>query len=234
MKRGFMFGVSLCVIGVLGSGCGGKLTGLSADAHFFSAMMQNGGDQRLIQAKVLWDVGWGQVLGHKTFQSYLETIPPPPGFLAEEEAEFPMLVLVDARLPLVTACRLTAVACPEEVTKYGERLAPLPSSTTTIEWRLRTGGVYWIRVNLEPKTAGASALEVAQRLSHDGLSAFEGIALFAQDRTVIQDRFLNLAGGLVGRERIACLGFQRGLPNLRWNNSNYPAPHFVTPLRIDR
>ncbi|MCI0479515.1 hypothetical protein L0Y59_03140, partial [Candidatus Uhrbacteria bacterium] len=54
-------------------------------------------DPRAVQAKVLWDKGFGRESGCRSFQDYLATIPEIPPELVDDDPRFPLLVLVDDR-----------------------------------------------------------------------------------------------------------------------------------------
>jgi hypothetical protein len=70
-------------------------------------------DPRLVQAKRLWDKGWGRELGFETFDDYLATIPEIPDFLAADDPELPLLFLADPRLGLTRSCQLLGVRYTE-------------------------------------------------------------------------------------------------------------------------
>ena len=70
-------------------------------------------DPRLIQAKVLWDKGFGRELGFKTFKSYLATIPMIPVSLLADDPNLPLLRLVDPRLGIAKACKLFGIKFEE-------------------------------------------------------------------------------------------------------------------------
>ena len=86
-------------------------------------------DIRIIQAKKLWDLGYGRELGIDSFDAYLVVIPSVPASLIAENPEFPLLVLVDPRLGYTKSCRLAVLKFSE----YGntdETLVPFDARHT--------------------------------------------------------------------------------------------------------
>jgi hypothetical protein len=92
-----------------------SLTGIRAEVQELIQRLTSGGvspesdDPRLIQAKRLWDKGWGRELGLDNFEAYLATIPEIPEFLLEDDPELPLLFLADPRLGLARSCQLLGV-----------------------------------------------------------------------------------------------------------------------------
>jgi hypothetical protein len=66
-------------------------------------------DLRHIQAKRLWDRGFGRELEFDSFDTYLATIPEIPARLLEDDPELPLLSLADPRLGLIKACELIGI-----------------------------------------------------------------------------------------------------------------------------
>jgi len=165
-------------------------------------------DQRIVQARDLWDAGWGAVTGTPTFADYLATIPEVPSLLRPPNPDFPFLVLVDARVSLFTACHLMGVT-------------PTGNQHTIQMKALHTKGqVYWMRCHdgarYADKTIGQA--EHAFSAIETGLSAQEGIAFFVQNPTLLKTTYLDLPGTPhEGYEQSsACLGIWKGRAELRW------------------
>lgn len=64
---------------------------------------------RCMQAKCLWDKGFGLALGMRSFDDYLKTIPEIPESLHKHDSLFEYLSLADPRLNLVMACALIRI-----------------------------------------------------------------------------------------------------------------------------
>jgi len=128
-------------------------------------------DVRAVQAKVLWDKGWGKELGYGTFSDYLATIPEAPPFPEKYDERFPILTLVDARPGIGTSCDLAWVGHGDD-TDY----ADFESAES------RDRKVYWIRCQDGQRNHGRNVLDCRRSFATDerGLTPTEGVALFAQ------------------------------------------------------
>ena len=95
------------------------LPGLSVEFQAFINTYKDGAkalksnDPRLIQAKVLWDKGFGRELNIDSFERYLATIPEIPTSLLAEDSALPLLRLVDPRLGLTKTCELFGIKFKE-------------------------------------------------------------------------------------------------------------------------
>ena len=98
--------------------------GLGAELQAFFRQVTSGGvagksgDPRVIQAKRLWDRGFGCELELESFDAYLATIPQIPEGLLGDDPELPLLSLADPRLALTKACRLIGI--PHEELGYSD------------------------------------------------------------------------------------------------------------------
>lgn len=122
-------------------------TGLRRELQAFIRQVTSGGvagksdDPRVIQAKILWDLGFGRELKIDSFDSYLATIPEIPTSLLAHNPELPLLVLVDPRLRYVKSCRLAGLKYEE----YGwtdETLVPVDDRHA-----LASDTPYWVRAH---------------------------------------------------------------------------------------
>lgn len=168
----------------------------------------NIGDIRIAQARILWNLGWGIELGYTSFEDFLATVPGLPKWPDEYKTHFDQAILVYApdKLSLVTACHLTGISVARNV----DNVVPYYSFQEKRE-------VYWIYCQSGRRHCRKSAQYCRKSCAkfEIGLSAFEGVSLFAQDRSV-----------LCGKSR----GEPLGLPgSTRENHSNQ-----VAYLRIDR
>ena len=171
--------------------------------------MRSGGDDRIRQATILWEKGWGRELGVASLEAYLATIPPVPEWPVDWTVRFDRTVLVDARLALTTSCRLAGLGFPGN----DSTLVPFDPAKTL-------SGVYWMcchdgrrNRNKAPRDCRASFAS-----AEVGLTDIEGVAIYAQDPTVIEGHYMDLPGSVRAehRESVACLGLWDGRPGLDW------------------
>ncbi|MBI2483245.1 hypothetical protein HYV74_03660 [Candidatus Uhrbacteria bacterium] len=147
-------------------------------------------DPRRAQAKALWDKGWGRELGCKKFEDYLASIPEIPIFPNGYTVRFPHLVLVDQRITLTRACQLLGVKFDGNDQTFVP-YDPARAVTTQVSWaRCQDGRVYNDRKPIDCRT------EFAAKGDEFGLSAFEGISLYAQHPEVIDGHCMDLPGSV--------------------------------------
>lgn len=167
---------------------------------------------RLVQARRLWDQGFGKELGMTDFATYCQGIPAVPVALLAADPEFPILLLVDARVSVAAATRLLGISMKgNEQTEHMKELK-------------ETTAAYWIRCQEGIRYRGQSVKETETGLSgsEQGLSLREGIALVARHRSVIESQYLDLPGSLhEGFDNsTACLGIwdEKREVRFRWRD----------------
>ncbi len=90
-------------------------SGIGLEVEELIARLTSGGvagksdDPRVIQAKRLFDLGWGRELGIDRFEDYLETVPEIPESLLANDPDFPLLGLDDPRVGLSRSCEMAGV-----------------------------------------------------------------------------------------------------------------------------
>lgn len=162
-------------------------------------------DQRILQARTLWDSGWGRGR-FPSFEVYLMTIPQIPTLPFDGRFVVPILVDISMRLP--DACRLLGIEFGGE-----ESVFTIPPS------RAPDAEAYWMWVNLSPGNRGCAPYRVVQIHStfERALIAYEGIALVAQyPQLLCADTTLCLAGSRLCSypTYCACLLMVEGQPTL--------------------
>lgn len=158
-------------------------------------------DPRFVQAKALWDKGFGREPGFDSFEAYLAEIPEIPEFLRVGNERFPHLVLVDGRLDVEKACGLAGLinTCKE-----------LPSISKSPTRSM--SGIRWMRCQYtRPTPEGPfDYVRMSMPLDEIGLDAIEGIALFVQHPGVLDERSLDLLNaGFQGYGNTPCIGRSR-------------------------
>lgn len=193
--------------------------GIRADVSELIRRLTSGGvgiksdDPRVVQAKFLWDKGWGRELGFDSFDAYLATVPEVPEDLRADDERFPLLVLVDARLGLVKIYELLGVEYDG-----GDQIFEDFDPT-----KAKTEKVYWIRAQdgrqNNGKSVGSCRNQFADASDEVGLTAYEGLALFAQNPKGLKGRAMNLPGSVNrgNRANSACLNWLSVRPRLEWN-----------------
>ncbi len=177
------------------------------------------------QAKLLWDCGFGEVLGYSTFAEYLEFIPPEPERSEDLPDYLDKLVLVDARIActkgedgksfkfggLVKVCELLGV----KFTGNNSTFEPFNPE------QVKKQDVYWIWCQDGKRNLGKNVQTCRKEFEKNeiGLDAMEGLALFAQNRKVLQDHYVDLPSSVHcgNRENFACLGLWLDGPELGWD-----------------
>lgn len=190
------------------------LSGLGADVRAVIDASVDGGsildtaDPRFVQARNLWDAGWGKELGYQTFADYLASVPSAPLELTEVDAQFPYLILVDARVSVVAACQLLGIAPKGN------------DATPRMKHLHEKGDVYWMRCQQGLRYTTMSVAEAERNFASGeiGLTAVEGIALAVQMPRILQTRYVDLPRSThEGFDNSsACLGTWNGRCELRW------------------
>lgn len=158
-----------------------RLTSRGVKARVGSRESTSVDNVRTRQAKVLWDLGWGVELGYAMFDEYLENIPHICNWPGGYAKRFDQVCLCDGRLPLGVACRLTGVKIDFGLDDF--RMVAEAS-----------GYPYWMYCHNGQRNCGRNTwtcrLEFA---AHEvGLCASEGVALYAQGRSALQDHDIDL------------------------------------------
>ncbi len=174
-------------------------------------------DIRTRQAKTLWDKGFGEVLGFKSFEQYLEAITEMP----ERPEDLPdhfQPILVDQRIfrseelgGLVKVCELLGV------TFNGDNTTFEPHNPEHVV----KDSVYWMWCQDGKQNQGKSVKACRTQFtkaSEIGLSAMEGLAILAQNPDVLNSHYMDLPSSVRsdGREHCAYLRLWSGGPGLGW------------------
>jgi MFS family permease len=174
-------------------------------------------DPRFSQGRTLFNHGFGRVLGMETLGEYLASLPSVPAELQAHDPEFPLLVLVDARVsPLVAAGLL-------QVTPKG---TPNALQAAAIDSTPKTA--YFIRMQDGARYAGLSmnSALAAFTPTEKALTVEEGLALYAQDKEGLKKRFIDLIGtpheGF--DNSAACLGIWENDPQIRYRWQDHADP----------
>jgi len=140
-------------------------------------------DPRVVQAKVLWNKGFGRELGFDLFQSYLATVPEIPDNLQLDDERFPLLVLVDGRVSISKACNFTDLAYLGHDWLFRPHAPDMAKS-----------GIRWMRCQCGWKNRGMSVRTCRESFAKDevGLDAIEGVALYAQYPEVVNGHHADL------------------------------------------
>ncbi|MFH1142671.1 MAG: hypothetical protein V1695_03070 [Candidatus Uhrbacteria bacterium] len=209
--------------------------GLGAEVQNLIARLTSGSlklsdDIRIRQAKILWDLRFGEMLGlgSQDWKKYLngtdslEPIPQIPIWPTIYSAYLNRNILVDKRVldkvRLKEVCRLLEVSYPGNDNTF----EPYEEGRTK-------SGVYWMRAQDGRRNLGKKPRDCrTQRFApcEVGLEAFEGLSLFAQDRKVLNGHYMDLPGSVRVRSRGDCayLGLWSGGPELRWCWDDNPFP----------
>jgi len=136
-------------------------------------------DLRVVQAKRLWDMGFGRELDLESFDVYLASIPEIPKKLVAHDERFPELILVDARLDIRSIYPLLGVENGGDAffdSEYDGRFVDLETKGA------RTKKVYWIRMQDGKESNRGSPLAHREVFPADeiGLNVHEGLAFAAQ------------------------------------------------------
>ena len=200
---------------------------LGGEMQKFIARLVSGGlkqsdDIRIRQAKILWDLRFGEMLGlgPQDWKKYLngtdslEPIPQVPIWPTIYPAYLDRNILVDKRVldkvRLKEVCRLLEVSYPGNDNTF----EPYEEGRTK-------SGIYWMRTQDGRRNLGKKPCDCrTQRFAscEVGLEAFEGLSLLAQDREVLKDHHMDLPGSVLVRSRGYCayLRLWNGRPELDW------------------
>lgn len=139
-------------------------------------------DVRTLQARNLWGNGWGQDR-FPSFAAYLSTIPPVP--LQPPDKRFARAVLVDTMFRLTQACRVLGIAYGGDDSVFSLYPSHGPDSA-----------VYWIWVQDGSACLGLTpyACREAYVPREQGLTAHEGVCLFAAFPKLLQHHSIDLPG----------------------------------------
>ena len=165
-------------------------------------------DPRIAQAKILWDKGFGRELKMSSFEEYLASIPVVPSRPSIEY--FDRLVLVERRVTLVAACRLSSL-------KFGGNdniFVPFDLNET------RPDSVYWMwsHDGRRNRNRRPSDCRDAFQTGEIGCDAHEGVAIYAQDHAVINGHNMDLPGSVYVERSDVCarVGHWSGELQLYW------------------
>lgn len=124
-------------------------------------------DVRMTQAKRYWDLGVGKKLGKTSFEAYLADIPEIPAELAEDDADYPLLILIEPRLGLRLLCKLG------DIMFSGEDYLFPPCDERHREFAHPT----WIRLQDGRKNRGRCPTDCRASFAKDelGLTALQGV-----------------------------------------------------------
>ncbi len=187
-------------------------------------------DLRTIQAKRLWDLGVGRELGFPSFgrelgfEKYLETIPAISPRLLLPDRKFPLLVLVEPRLPLKMLCALA------NVDFHGDNSTFVPRSDEYLDVVVPV----WIRIQGGRKNRNRSVEDCRRDFAKNerGLTALEGVSAYIHHPEVVTDltqrdgHAMDLPGSVRREERedVARLSMSNGRAMLdsRWDGGALP------------
>ncbi|MFH1099219.1 MAG: hypothetical protein V1723_04885 [Candidatus Uhrbacteria bacterium] len=189
----------------------------------------------LAQAKTLWDKGWAAAMldddgnpRYRIFADYLATIPEIPVFPDGYNARFPRLILVDQRIVLTKACQLLGVKYDGNDQAFVPH-DPAQAVTTSVYWmRCQDGRIHQNRKPADCRT------EFAAHGDEVGLSAFEGLSLYAQHPEVIDGHFVDLPGSFRTDDRGDCAYLRRwgvGVVRLVWSWGDDANPSYGSASR---
>lgn len=206
-------------------------SGLRAEVQSLIIRLKSGGvgakidDPRVVQAKKLWDKGFGEALGIDSFDVYLVTIPDIPDFPYSYKNRFPVLVLVDARLGITKTCDLLGAEFDGD-------------DQTFVDYdpeQARTEKVYWIRAQDGEKNNGKSVRACRNSFTEDelGLTVHEGLAFFAQNPEGLRGRGMDLPGSVTRdyRDFVAYLCWVCERSKLSWSGVDHPSHKFGSASR---
>lgn len=171
---------------------------------------------RRSQAKRLWDLGVGRELGFKRFKDYLASTPEIPEALLKDDAEFPLLVLVQP-FSLSRLCALGNIdfdGNDDTFIAYDARCAEFTQPT-------------WIRVQDGCKNRNRKVVDCRTGfVSYEiGLTALQGVCAYLHHPTVISElndnpdgHAMDLPGSVhrSGRGFAAYLRLWKGRVRLCW------------------
>ncbi|MBI4276275.1 hypothetical protein HY629_00335 [Candidatus Uhrbacteria bacterium] len=182
-----------------------KLAAVVASGELPPEEMQKNKERELLraegrrQARTLWAKGWGDAIRvpvagfanktlprYNTFEEYVQSIPEPPPQPEQWKGRFDRLVLVDERISVLEACEELGLAFAGAQRRFKTVSAAKPES-----------GVRWMWCNDGKENQSRTPMQLRLSCPKDQtyLTVFEGIALYAQDPTLITDVYaINLVG----------------------------------------
>lgn len=136
-------------------------------------------DVRTAQAKLLWDLGVGRELGMPSFETYLATIPQIPAELAKDDADYPLLVLVEPRVGLKRLCGLGNIESSGGDNMFVEHDG----------WHGEFAEPAWIRVQDGRKNRNRAVRDCRASFAQDelGLTALQGVCTYLQHPESVVD-----------------------------------------------
>lgn len=188
-------------------------------------------DIRTAQAKRLWDIGVGRELGEPSFEAYLATLPEIPAALVSDDADYPLLVLVETRVGLKRLCSLGIIEFSgddETFVEYDERHREFVQPT-------------WIRVQDGRKNRNRAVRDCRTSFAKDerGLTALQGVCTYLHHPQAVTDtdreggHVTDLSGSVrrVGRGYAAYLRVWRGRAKLDWGFGDGAPPEYGSASR---
>lgn len=186
---------------------------------------------RNIEAKRFWDIGVGRELGLSSFEAYLATIPQAPAELVLDDADYPLLVLVEPRVGLKRLCSLGGI----EFSGDGETFVQYD------QWHHEFVQPSWIRVQDGRKNRNRAARNCRVTFAEDelGLTALQGVCTYLHHPDAVTDtdredgHAMSLSGS-VHRDnhvRVASLKLWRGGAKLRWDFDGHAVPKYGSASR---
>ncbi len=182
---------------------------------------------RLSQAMILWQRGWGSVLGHATFEAYMESVPEIPSTLKSPTKHFPLLVLVDGR---PDPRKLYHLSCLQISTRDMVDLR-------RYEQDRKQEGVRWMRCQNGRRYRDFTADEARQKFQPDeiGLDLAEGLAIHVQFPRMFIGHHLLLPNAVASdaRRSPGCLGRREGQLCFGFNFGGLNMPGFGAASRLN-
>jgi hypothetical protein len=209
-------------------------SGIGLEVEELIRRLESGGigkhvdDPRWMQAKTLWDFGFGCAPNLGTFEAYLATIPEIPAGLVAHNPDFPLLTLVDPRLGHVCSCRLIDLRFVE-YTRNDQSLVPFDARHA-----MPTDAPYWVRAhdgspNLNRKPSDCRAECIGELYAG---TADVGIAIWIQhgEGKCVMD----LPGSVFASNRVCCayLGTWLNVRELNVGGTDYARPRFGSVVFI--
>lgn len=181
---------------------------------------------RINQATLLWEDGWGKELGFKDLESYLETVPEIPSELRVRSKRFPYLVLVEGRLNIRAACYLVFMP---SVPDY-DSITPFDTSRTKT-------GIRWMRCQTGRRHQGRAVRESLALFKSDevGLDLIEGLALYSQFPRLFRGHHVLLPNTVSTKpsKSPGCLGIRDGTLQFGFSYGDAGKPDFGSASRLD-
>ena len=191
------------------------------------------GDLRTIQAKRLWDKGFGREVKAKNFKAYLASIPEIPASLITDDPEFPFLSLVDPCVGLVCACSLASVQHSELGYSDGD-IIPFDERHTD------PTQPFWVRHDDGRKNRNRRPDHCRDECTGDLLAgtAMVGLFTYIHHQEIVKEgeHILDLPGSIHHDEPLVCayLGVWDGQPKLSISGDSDRALSDYGSLRFRR